>query len=360
MAMDTRHFHKLLFDAAKRLIPPGSTVACAVSAGPDSVALLHALHRVNELRKLGLKLCIAHLDHRLPPNNSAEMAAFTRTQADALKLPYYEETINVPALAKATGESIEEAGRKARYAFFERAAAHLESPFVAVAHQADDQAETILHRILRGTSLKGLGGIPEKRQLSPDSKVAIVRPMLAHRRADIMAYTRRRNIQFMHDETNDDAAAATRNRIRNELLPLIRKTINPNVDTALVRLSRHAHSASNFMTEAAEALFESAASCANCEVITLRVGALTAASPALLNEIILMSLRRTGAQLKSIGSERIAAIADALKPTVERRLVQLSKGHIAERRGKYLHIRCSSDAAGLPESIVSAPPESAI
>lgn len=343
--MDTRHFHKSLFDATKRLIPPGTTVACAVSAGPDSIALLHALHRVNELRKLRMNLSVAHLDHRLPPNNSAEMATFTQAHSESLNLPYFEETIDVPALARQTGESIEEAGRKARYAFYERAARHLNASVIAVAHHADDQAETILHRILRGTNLHGLAGMPESRPLMPGSDIRIVRPLLALTRENILAYLKRREIPFQHDATNDDVAVATRNRIRHQLLPLIRETINPNVDAALLRLGRGARHASDFISEAADALFDSAASCAGCDVITLRVAPLQTDSPALVGEVLLIALRRLGARLKNIGAERLHAAIASLDSNVERRMTQLPNGHLAERRGKYLYIKRVGGAA---------------
>ncbi len=338
--MDTRRFHKILFDASRRLLPRESSILCAVSGGPDSMAMLYALHRLNELRSLGWRLAVAHLDHHLPPNHSSDMAALVREHASALGLPHVEDSVNVPSLAGATGESIEEAGRKARYAFLECAADQVGATFIAVAHHADDQAETILHRIVRGTSLKGLAGIPERRRLSPErDDLFVVRPLLGVRRADIVAYLDRRGIPSMHDATNDDTTVATRNLIRHELLPMIRQRVNPRIDSALVRLGRHARHAADFISETADAAYRSAIACDGCEVLTLKVAALSPLPKAVLGEVLLSALRDIGAVFKPLAAERIDAIASALAPNIERRTVQLPHGLMADRRGKYLYLK---------------------
>ncbi|HWL92966.1 MAG TPA: tRNA lysidine(34) synthetase TilS [Phycisphaerae bacterium] len=337
--MDTRHFHKIVFDATRRLIPRDSAVVCAVSGGPDSMAMLHGLHRINHLRKTGWTLTVAHLDHHLPPNFSGEMATFVREQAARLHLPFYAESIDVPALSKSTGESIEEAGRKARYAFFARAAASFDAQRVAVAHQANDQAETVLHRILRGTSLRGLAGIPERRPLTPDGDVEIVRPLLSIRREAILAYLARRKLPFLHDVTNDDVSVATRNFIRHDLMPLIERRVNPAAAAALRRIAAHARDASDFLRATAQKLFESALIQNDETGVVLRVASVQGTPPAVLSEVIMLALQQIGTPMKAIRSERLAAVAHSLAPAVEHRVIQLSNGVIAERRGKHLMIR---------------------
>lgn len=346
MAMDTRRFHKLLHEATVRLLPRDASVVCAVSGGCDSIALLHGLVRMNRLRKCGLNLSVAHLDHHLPPCSSAQMAEFTRQNAADLGLPFHKERIDVPALSRATGESFEEAGRKARYEFFERAADHFGVKFVAVAHQADDQAETVLHRILRGTSLKGLAGMPESRLLRPDRDIRVIRPMLSLKRSEVIDYLRRRDIPFMHDPTNDDTSVATRNLLRHSLLPEIRRSINPNADAALTRLAAHARHAAEFVSETAAILFDAAVACGDCKVITLRAAALSDASAAVVGEVVLIALRRCGAELKAVSAERIDAVTLATRPNVTHRIVELPGGMIAERRGKYLFIKRRRSAVG--------------
>lgn len=342
--MDTRRYHKQLFDASQRLLPRNVSILCAVSGGPDSMALLYALHRLNELRKLGWRLSVGHLDHHLPPENSATMATFVRGHAQALGLTIHEEAIDVPTLSTTTGQSIEEAGRTARYEFLERAAIAEQAQFIAIAHHADDQAETVLHRILRGTSLKGLGGIPERRRLRPGSDLQVIRPLLSFTRQNIIDYLARREIPWMHDATNDDTTAATRNLIRHDLLPHIRNRLNPNVDAALVRLSKHARNAAEFISESADAAFDRAIACENCsEVTTLRVDVLVCLPPAILGEVLLLALHRMGAALKPLTAERIDAIATSLQSTVEKRTVQLPAEYHAERRGKYLYLRKTGD-----------------
>jgi tRNA(Ile)-lysidine synthase len=207
-------------------IPDGSALVLAVSGGPDSTALLHAAARLAPARHW--HLTVAHLDHALRAD-SADDATWVAERARELGLRFESRRTDVAALARAEGRSIEDAGRQARYRFLEEVAAR-DDALIATAHTADDAAETILLRLVRGTGLRGLRGILERRG-------RIVRPLLSERRATLRATLDSAGIPYLVDPSNEDPAAADRNRLRAEVLPALER-INPSVVEAITRFGR--------------------------------------------------------------------------------------------------------------------------
>ena len=200
-------------------LEPGSVVCCAVSGGADSVALLHLLWGL--CPPLGLTLRAAHFNHCLRGAESDGDAAFVQDLCRRWGIPLAMGRGDAAARAEATGESIEEAARALRRAFL------LAQPgYIATAHNADDQVETILINLLRGTGLKGLGG------MAPAAG-RIVRPLLSATRADILTYLTARGLSWREDSTNalDDAL---RNRLRHHVLPLLRAE-NPSLSETVGR-----------------------------------------------------------------------------------------------------------------------------
>lgn len=336
--MDTRHFHRRLFDATRELFPGDGVVVCAVSGGADSMALLHGLHRLRALRRCGWRLHAAHLDHHLP-HDSATMMRLVVDTAATLGLPCTTGDIDVPALARQTGESIEEAGRKARYGFLKHVAREAGSRVIAVAHHADDQAETVLHRILRGTGLRGLRGMPASRLLDRETGARLVRPLLALTRADCVAYLKRRGLTFMHDATNDDVHAALRNRLRHDVMPLLRAAVNPRVAEALTRLARRADDAYTTLRSVAISAMADAKLVGPAHEARLDARLLRRHPPAVCNEIILAAIEYVGAPQKGLRAERLAAISAALWPPGPPRTFELAGGYVAELDSHELRIR---------------------
>ncbi len=253
---------------AGALIPPGATVLVGVSGGGDSVALLSILRELARSPQRRWRLIAAHLNHRLR-DDADEDEAFVRQLARRWRIDLIVERTDVRDLACHRGLGIEEAARDARYEFFLRAAADVHarnapargarsapvrasddtanSPphggttnavRVAVAHHGDDNVETVLHRLARGTHLRGLAGMPAARPLDADGHVLLVRPLLEVRREQIQAYLRRRKLAWRSDPTNADTRFR-RNLIRHELLPVLRR-LNPQADAAILRLARTA------------------------------------------------------------------------------------------------------------------------
>jgi tRNA(Ile)-lysidine synthase len=211
-------------------LQPGDSVGVAVSGGADSVALLHLLLELRE--KLGIVLSVVHFNHQLRGKASDADEKFVAKLAAKRELPFHVGRENVAAKARREKANLEDAGRRARYAFFAQLVAEGKLTKLAVAHTADDQVETVLAHILRGTGLAGLGGI------HPTSG-PVVRPLLQIRRSALRAYLKQRKQPWREDITNRDTAKM-RARIRKKLLPLLEKHFQPAVVERLATLAEAA------------------------------------------------------------------------------------------------------------------------
>ena len=203
------------------LLPSGSHILCAVSGGADSVCLLHLLHHYP-----GITLSAAYYNHCLRGEESDEDEAFVRSLCADWDIPFYGGSGDVKAYARETGQSIETAARELRYAFLSATAESIGADAVATAHNANDNAETLLLRLARGSTLRGLCGIPERRE-------RIIRPLLAVTRAEIAAYLAEKGIPHREDSSNA-ADEAARNRIRHHALPAL-ESVNGGAVPAITR-----------------------------------------------------------------------------------------------------------------------------
>ena len=203
-------------EALRALLPPGSRVLCAVSGGSDSMCLLHLLWTRREA--LGIEVCAAHFEHGLRGEEALCDAAFVEGWCRERGIPCRVEHADVRGYAEREGLGIEEAARTLRYAFLERTADELGCGRIATAHNADDNAETLLLNLIRGSGLKGLGGIPPERG-------RIVRPLLTVTREEIDAYLRENAVPHVEDASNADERYR-RNLVRRRLMPRLRE-LNP-------------------------------------------------------------------------------------------------------------------------------------
>jgi tRNA(Ile)-lysidine synthase len=229
------------------IAPAGIVVA--VSGGPDSVALLLALIRlrielplIQSEPQLG-PLLIAHLNHKLRGEASDADEAFVQNLVVSLSanrvpgLEFRHDSVDVACHAQKRGRNLEGVARHIRYEWLAKVAQDAGISFVATGHTADDQAETVLFRLLRGTGLKGLSGIAARRVLIPG--IELVRPLLGVTRMEILQFLRNENQSYCHDVSNLDRKY-TRNRIRHELIPELAREYNPRVVSALGRLAEQA------------------------------------------------------------------------------------------------------------------------
>lgn len=230
-------------------------VLVAVSGGADSMALLRAIAAAKQQVAGAGQLFVGHVDHSLRGAESAGDAEWLAQQCRQLQVPLFIEKANVGAVAAVRGDGMEEAARATRYEILTRMAETLGARLVALGHHRDDQVETILFRLLRGSGLRGLAGMPATRILSPS--VAIVRPLLAVSRAEIKSYLQTLGQQWRDDATNSDAEIAMRNAIRCDILPLITQHFGPSATPALLRAAEQAGEAESLITALAADLLQS-------------------------------------------------------------------------------------------------------
>lgn len=207
-----------------------SKLVVGVSGGPDSLALLHALKELDRFEAL----VVGHLNHGLRPTADGE-AQLVKNTAAAWDLSCYTEKVDAAELAHREGWSLEEAGRRARYRFLAQVATHVKAGMVAVAHNADDQAETVLMHILRGAGLAGLRGMLPITSVPGAPELALIRPFLRVNRVQILAYCRQHGLTPIEDISNRDTTFF-RNRLRHELLPLLAE-YNPQIKARLQHLA---------------------------------------------------------------------------------------------------------------------------
>jgi tRNA(Ile)-lysidine synthase len=368
------------------------TVIVGVSGGPDSVALLRVLDELAE-KHLAVALVAAHLNHGLRGKAADEDQAFVENLALRLKLPCEAARADIRAEAEAAGIGIEEAGRMARRRFFVEAARKHAATKVALAHHADDRAETVLFNILRGTGIEGLaslgprallvtrgldeelrggqnerlrGGSPDlPRAVGPEThradgvaprdedSIEIIRPLIETPRDFALRYLAAISQDYRQDETNL-ADYHTRNRVRNMLLPLLAKEFNPRVDEALVRLSEQASAAGDVLADALDEVwgkivregptkkmsgtFSGSMEKVPDTFLVVDADDFVALRPWMQGAIIRRAVERLGGGLKHMSAERTREVARALLSKTVVGPIDLPGDLVAERNRRAIRI----------------------
>lgn len=212
------------------LIENGNNIVIGVSGGPDSMALLNVLFTLKQNHKIQANCIVAHINHGLR-QEADEETNYVENFCKERNIPCFIKRENVEALAKKQKIGTEEAGRKLRYAFFEEVASQFENTKIATAHNANDNSETILFHLIRGTGLTGLKGIEVKRENK------YIRPLLECTREEIEEYCKEEKLEPKYDKSNEENIY-TRNKIRNMLLPLLETEFNPNIISSLNRMAQ--------------------------------------------------------------------------------------------------------------------------
>ena len=237
-------FEKVLSTINKHnLIESGDKIVIGISGGPDSVCLLHILSRLKE--KLNIELYAAHLNHQIRGIEAQKDALYVSEICDEMGITYFLKSIDVPKYCKDNSLSIEEGARKLRYEIKKRT----KSNKIAIGHNLNDQAETVLMRIMRGTGLQGLRGIEYARENG------VIRPLLDIERKDIEEYCKVHNLNPRIDESNLENIY-TRNKIRLELIPYMTDNFNTNLIESIVRMSNSLRSDSDYIEAEAESKFK--------------------------------------------------------------------------------------------------------
>jgi tRNA(Ile)-lysidine synthase len=285
----------------------GTAWVVAVSGGSDSVGLLRVLHALGP--KLGLTLSVAHLDHGVRGEAARADAEFVAGLAERLGLP-----CDLGHWRPTREGHFEADARRARYEWLAQVARARGASAVAVGHTRDDQAETILHRIVRGTGLRGLAGMPGRRPLDASGSIRLVRPLLNVTRQEIRDHLAAIGQPFRDDASNADPAR-TRARIRHDLLPRLAADYNPAVAEALVRLGALAASASRSIHRQVRELERVATLSADHNVIILDREALRHVPRFLRAEVLRQVWRRAGWPEAGMGAERWWRLADLARRT---------------------------------------------
>jgi tRNA(Ile)-lysidine synthase len=280
---------------ADALFEHRARIVVGVSGGPDSMALLHALCRLNEQPGYDLRLRVAHLNHQLRDADADADETFVRQAADRLGLPCSVERVDVRRIADAESGSLEESARRCRYAFLERVANdHHPSSYVAVGHHADDQAETVLHRVVRGTGWRGLAGIPPSRPIRRGSAITLVRPLLSFTRDELLAFLSGLGATYRVDKTNQ-SLDTTRNRLRHAVLPMLQSEFNPQVCDALLRLAEQAQWVDDYLRETVQRTFDSLLLSQTDQALVLNAAGLAKKPRIVQAEVIRRAIRALGA-----------------------------------------------------------------
>ncbi|MCM8814311.1 MAG: tRNA lysidine(34) synthetase TilS [Candidatus Omnitrophica bacterium] len=287
-----------------KLIPPASALVVAVSGGVDSVALLHLLAGLRRQRQW--KLCIAHLNHGLRGKESGRDEALVRKLAAGLHCECVIERVHTRNYARREKVSVEEAARILRYEFLTRTAVARRIELIATAHTFDDQAETVLMRIIRGTGLSGLSAMRLRRK---HGAVEIVRPLLLFTKQELIGWARARGISWREDSSNTQRIFF-RNRIRWEVLPLL-ETMNPRVRQALVRLAEQAREWSAVQQRLIKSVIASKGLRRADGSLQISLSVLRRMPAALRTEVVRILLARAGARMRRISAVHIRQI-DAL------------------------------------------------
>ena len=331
-----------------RLIPNGASVLIALSGGPDSVCLFHILKTLAPDR--GWHLSALHMNHMLRGEDSDTDEAFVRTLCDHSHVPLLIERTDIRARMRTERQSLETAARDARYAFFQSAAdeeerrhAEPKTPYVvriAVAHHQDDQAETLLMHLFRGSGLDGLAGIAPRNG-------RVIRPLLPLSKEDILSFLSREGIPFRTDETNFEGHA-TRNRVRQELLPLAASIFGGNPTRRLASAAALLRADADWLNREAERILKT-----ETDACGIPVSALNRLDPALATRLVRgLYEMKTGSRI-GLESAHVQAILSLAEVDVRTGRVDLPDLFCAVREKDRLSIQTQEERAA-PTS-VSAP-----
>ncbi len=329
--------------AEYEMAAPGAAVLVGVSGGPDSVALLHVLLCLAP--EYGWRLAVAHLNHGLRPAADDD-AGFVAALAAKLKLDCHLQKKDVAGFCARRRLSLEEAGRLARYAFFEDVAVRHGFDKIALGHQADDNAELVLMFILRGSGSLGLAGIP------PVRAKRIIRPLIRLSRREILEVLEAAALAFVTDRSNRDSRFM-RNRIRNQLMPRLRDSCNPRVSAALNRLAEIQRQEHLWIEEVADALYRDARLPAPAGTLRLSLSRLARHPVAAQRRILRKAIGDIKGDLRRISFAHVKSATDLLAPGRRRGRLTLPQGLVVERSADIVKISLS-DAPARPKPGVGA------
>lgn len=321
------------------MLTAGDRVLAAVSGGADSTALLHLLHAMSH--GLGIDLAVAHLNHGLRDQEADDDARFVQDLAGRLGLVCHGERIRLDP----SRGSIEERGRRARYAFFNRLAENHGYTKIALGHHMDDNAEAVLLNLFRGSGIRGMSGIP------PVRGQRFVRPLIDLTRSEIIDFLRKHGITFVQDTSNTDLRF-DRNRVRQTLVPYLRQHFNPNLTAVLHRTAELCRQEEHWLQSLLAPVLNETVESLEPQCMELRIQRLCVEPLAVQRRLLRNGLHRWRGSLKRIGVDHIDALIDLLGPESEGKRLCLPNRIGVERTGSHLRftIRPGRGCAPVPRA----------
>ncbi len=344
------------------LFAPGERICVAVSGGADSTALLRAL--LSRRAELGIVLTVLHVEHGLR-GAAARDAAFVAALAKEWELPCEIVAVDTPRRVAERKESVEEAARNLRYQVFRAVLADGKADKIATAHTLDDQAETVLMKLLRGAWTEGLSGIhPVFRMDAKTNAGTVIRPLLAVPRTQVEAYLRALGQPWCEDETNQ-SADFTRNRVRHELMPILR-TYNPQIEQILAHVAANARAEEHHWQQELARLLpqlllpgkpvrgggRSVATQPGFASVALEIARLKSLDAGLCRRILRVAAEQCGATLDFDATERLLAMVLGGHTATTSKRLELPGGVLAQRSARELRLERSSGANSAEQAAI--------
>lgn len=300
-----------------RLLKKNDSIVVALSGGPDSVCLLYLLSFFK--KKFGLRLTCAHLDHMLRDKDSLQDLLFAQRLSEKLKIPFYYKQIDIKKIK--VNASLEETARKARQDFLFKVAEKTKSSKIALGHTKDDQAETILMRLLRGAGLYGLSAILPKRKIS---KYTLIRPIIEINKSEVLRYLQAKKIPYRLDRTNKEDLYF-RNRIRNRLIPELIK-YNENIVDILAGTAQSISLDYEYIKNKARNCLNRIITSENSRTINLKTNELLKLHAALRRIALRLGIEKIKGNLRAIDYRHIYELEDLIENRKTGSIVDLPGG----------------------------------
>lgn len=306
----------------EKLIQKGDKVLVALSGGPDSVCLLHCLKKLENIYEM--TIYAAHLNHMIRGMEAQKDAMYTAKLCDSFGITFFVKSVDVPLYAKEKRLSIEEAARKIRYEMLFEIKEKIGANKIAVAHNLDDQAETVLMRLMRGTGIHGLKGMDYFRE------DGLIRPLMDVQKTDILSYCDQQGLSPRLDKTNEETEY-TRNRIRLNLIPLIQEQYSPQIKTLVAKMANLLREDDAFLEEEADRIFRRD-SVILPDRVKIQADDIRALHPAIAKRVIRQAVRETADTLEGIESGHIEDVLDLMGSAKTHAMIHLPRGVFVYKR----------------------------
>lgn len=304
------------------MISEGDSIIVGLSGGPDSVCLLHVLSGLRE--SMGIKVYAAHLNHQIRGIEAHRDALYVSELCRKEDIPCFIKSVDVPSYCRDNGYSLEEGARKVRYDMFFEIKKNIGANKIAIGHNMNDQAETVLMRLMRGTGLQGLRGIEYTRE------DGIIRPLLDVERSEIEAYCEEHSLDPKIDKTNLESIYS-RNRIRLELIPYMKEHFNPGVIESVVRMSNSLKNDGDYIDSEAEKIYRDISEKTN-DGIEISVPECTELHQAILSRVIRYSIRDVLGDTNFVDMKHIYDVEELFEDSKNNKMLNLPRGLFVYRK----------------------------